>query len=118
MVHVASEMERRKLTIPLLVGGATTSEIHAAVKISPSYSKSVIHVKDASKAAGVLSSLLGKNNNEYVSSIAEKYRKMREEHETRQKGRNLLTISEARKTGLLLTGILLSLLNLLSPDII
>jgi len=100
MVHVASEMERRKLTIPLLVGGATTSEIHAAVKIAPSYSKSVIHVKDASKAAGVLSSLLGKNNNEYVSSIAEKYRKMREEHETRQKGRNLLTISEARKNRL------------------
>ena len=58
MVHVASEMERRKLTIPLLIGGATTSEIHAAVKIAPAYSNTVVHVKDASKAAGVLSALL------------------------------------------------------------
>ncbi len=58
MVHVASEMERRRVNLPLLIGGATTSEIHAAVKISPAYSGTVVHVKDASKAAGVLSSLL------------------------------------------------------------
>ena len=57
MVHVASEMERRKLILPLLIGGATTSEIHAAVKVAPAYSNTVIHVKDASKAAGVLSAL-------------------------------------------------------------
>ena len=57
MVHVASEMERRKITLPLLIGGATTSEIHAAVKVAPAYSNAVIHVKDASKAAGVLSAL-------------------------------------------------------------
>jgi 5-methyltetrahydrofolate--homocysteine methyltransferase len=49
MVHVAAEMERRKISIPLLIGGATTSEIHAAVKVAPVYSYSVIHVKDASK---------------------------------------------------------------------
>jgi 5-methyltetrahydrofolate--homocysteine methyltransferase len=54
MVHVAAEMERRKLIVPLLIGGATTSEIHAAVKIAPAYSGPVIHVKDASRAAGVL----------------------------------------------------------------
>ena len=69
MVHVASEMQRRKVEIPLLIGGATTSEIHAAVKIAPAYSKTVVHVKDASKAAGVLSSLLRENNSDYVNAI-------------------------------------------------
>ena len=68
MVHVASEMQRRKVEIPLLIGGATTSEIHAAVKIAPAYSKTVVHVKDASKAAGVLSSLLQENNTVYVNT--------------------------------------------------
>ncbi len=96
MVHVASEMERRKLEIPLLIGGATTSEIHAAVKIAPAYSNSVIHVKDASRAAGVLSSLLQKENGEYVSSVKEKYRKLREDHNARHEKRELLTIDDAR----------------------
>jgi 5-methyltetrahydrofolate--homocysteine methyltransferase len=96
MVHVASEMERRKITIPLLIGGATTSEIHTAVKIAPFYSKPVVHVKDASKAAGTLSSLLRENNKQYSDTIAEKYRKLREDHAARHKERKLLTISEAR----------------------
>jgi 5-methyltetrahydrofolate--homocysteine methyltransferase len=100
MVHVASEMERRKLNIPLLIGGATTSEIHAAVKIAPAYSNSVIHVKDASKAAGVLSSLLRENSKEYISSVSEKYRKMREAHASRREEKSLLTIAEARNNGL------------------
>lgn len=97
MVHVAAEMERRKLKLPLLIGGATTSEIHAAVKVAPAYSNSVIHVKDASKAAGVLSSLLQKDNSGYVSSIRGKYKKMREDHNQRQSEKNLLSISAARK---------------------
>ena len=97
MVHVASEMERRKIKIPLLIGGATTSEIHAAVKVAPAYSNTVVHVKDASKAAGVLSALLQKDNNEYVSAIKEKYFKLREDHNLRQKEKKLLSISEARK---------------------
>ena len=97
MVHVASEMERRKLTIPLLIGGATTSEIHAAVKVAPAYSNSVIHVKDASKAAGVLSALLQKDNSDYVASIKEKYKKLRDDHSSRQTEKNLLSLSEARK---------------------
>jgi 5-methyltetrahydrofolate--homocysteine methyltransferase len=101
MVHVASEMERRKLTIPLLVGGATTSEIHAAVKIAPAYSNAVIHVKDASRAAGVLSSLLHEDKTKYVSSISEKYRKLRDDHDSRHVRRNLLSISEARKNRLI-----------------
>jgi 5-methyltetrahydrofolate--homocysteine methyltransferase len=60
MVNVAQEMERRGLKIPLLIGGATTSRIHTAVKIAPSYSQSVIHVLDASKSVGVVNSLLNK----------------------------------------------------------
>jgi 5-methyltetrahydrofolate--homocysteine methyltransferase len=100
MVHVAAEMERRKLKTPLLVGGATTSEIHAAVKIAPAYSNSVIHVKDASRAAGVLSSLLQKENREYISSVKERYRKLREDHDARQEKRELLTINDARENRL------------------
>ena len=97
MVHVASEMERRKIEIPLLIGGATTSEIHAAVKVAPAYSNSVIHVKDASKAAGVLSALLKKDNTGFVSAIRDKYKKMREDHSSRQTEKNLLSLNEARK---------------------
>ncbi len=100
MVHVASEMERRKQTIPLLIGGATTSEIHAAVKIAPSYSGPVIHVKDASKAAGIITSLLGKDNVQYASSIKHKYLKIKEDHHARSIKRNLLTITEARENRL------------------
>jgi 5-methyltetrahydrofolate--homocysteine methyltransferase len=97
MVHVAAEMERRNIKVPLLIGGATTSEIHAAVKVAPAYSNSVIHVKDASKAAGVLSALLQNDNSAYVATIKDKYKKMREDHSSRQTERNLLSISEARK---------------------
>ena len=97
MVHVAAEMERRKITLPLLLGGATTSEIHAAVKVAPAYSNSVIHVRDASKAAGVLSGLLQKDNSGYVSAIRDKYKKMREDHSSRQADKNLLSINETRK---------------------
>ena len=97
MVHVASEMERRKMSLPLLIGGATTSEIHAAVKIAPAYSNCVIHVKDASKAAGVVSSLLKKDNSSYVASIKAKYNKMREEHSSHKAERNLISLTEARK---------------------
>jgi 5-methyltetrahydrofolate--homocysteine methyltransferase len=97
MVHVASEMERRKISLPLLIGGATTSEIHAAVKVAPVYSNSVIHVKDASKAAGVLSSLLQKDNSSYVSSVKEKYNKMRLDHNSQQAKKSFLSLNEARK---------------------
>jgi len=97
MVHVASEMERRKLTVPLLIGGATTSEIHGAVKVAPAYSGSVIHVKDASKAAGVLSALLQSDNKKYVAGVKDKYKKLRDDHNSRQTEKILLSLSEARK---------------------
>jgi 5-methyltetrahydrofolate--homocysteine methyltransferase len=97
MVHVAAEMERRKLEVPLLIGGATTSEIHAAVKIAPAYSNSAIYVKDASKAAGVVASLLQDNNSNYVTSVKKKYQKLREEHSSRQNEKNLISLEDARK---------------------
>jgi 5-methyltetrahydrofolate--homocysteine methyltransferase len=100
MVHVAAEMERRKLTVPLLIGGATTSEIHAAVKIAPAYSGPVIHVKDASRAAGVLSSLKRDNNIEYIASVSAKYRKMREDHASKREERNFVSLESARKNRL------------------
>ena len=117
MVHVASEMQRRKVEIPLLIGGATTSEIHAAVKIAPAYSKTVIHVKDASKAAGVLSSLLRKNNTDYVSAVKEKYNKMRVDHAARQVEKDLLSISEARKNMLKIDWSSAKILDPLKPGL-
>lgn len=96
MVHVAAEMERRKFSLPLLIGGATTSEIHAAVKIDPSYSGSVIYVKDASKAAGVVSALLQDNNKEYVSTVKNKYKKLKEDHSSKQAEKKLISLAEAR----------------------
>jgi 5-methyltetrahydrofolate--homocysteine methyltransferase len=102
MVHVASEMERRKLNIPLLIGGATTSEIHTAVKIAPSYSHPVVHVRDASKTAGVLSGLLEKAaTGKYATSVADKYEKLRLEHAAAQKSRIILPIEKARDNRLL-----------------
>jgi len=101
MVHVASEMNRRKLTVPLLIGGATTSEVHAAVKIAPAYSGPVIHVKDASKAAGIISSLLQPDNRQFTGAYVDKYRKLREDHDSRQKERNLLSLEAARNNRLM-----------------
>jgi len=100
MVHMATEMERNKLSLPLLIGGATTSEIHAAVKIAPAYSGPVIHVKDASKAAGVLSALKKKDKKEYIDAVAAKYRKLREENASKREEKKLLTIEEARNNRL------------------
>ena len=100
MVHVAAEMERRNVGLPLLIGGATTSEIHAAVKIAPAYSNSVIHVKDASKAAGVMSALLQEDNSAYAASIREKYRQMLTEHNSRKSEKKLLSLEESRSNRL------------------
>ncbi|MFC2137230.1 methionine synthase [Bacteroidota bacterium] len=83
MAHIAKEMEREKFTIPLLIGGATTSKIHTAIKIEPEYSQPVIHVLDASKSVGVVSNLLS-NNKEYVNSIKSEYSKIREERKEKK----------------------------------
>ncbi|MDR2463862.1 MAG: cobalamin-dependent protein [Verrucomicrobiales bacterium] len=97
MARVAAEMERRGLTQPLLVGGATTSGAHTAVKIAPAYSGVVCHAVDASRVAGVLGSLLNRETRtRFVSELREKQRRARESHERQRRGQTLLTISEAR----------------------
>jgi 5-methyltetrahydrofolate--homocysteine methyltransferase len=101
MVHVATEMERRKLKLPLLIGGATTSEIHAAVKIAPVYSGPVIHVKDASRASGVISSLLRDGREEFIRGFAEKYGKLKDEHDSTRSRKVLISLDSARKNKLL-----------------
>ena len=97
MVHVAQEMERRHFTIPLLIGGATTSKLHTAVKIAPKYSQSTTHVLDASRCVGVVSSLLGERREAFVQSTREEYAHLREQQAARQNDRIILSIEEARK---------------------
>ncbi|TFH35381.1 MAG: methionine synthase, partial [Bacteroidia bacterium] len=97
MVNVAREMNRRGITIPLLIGGATTSEIHTAVKIAPVYNFPVVHVKDASRSTSVLQSL-GKRDtdNSFVAGVAQKYTRLRDDFLSKQKSRDLLPLAEAR----------------------
>ena len=100
MVSVAKEMERQGFTIPLLIGGATTSRIHTAVKIDPHYSGPVIHVLDASRSvpvAGKLASNEAETRDLIFKEIKAEYVKLREDHAKRQQEKNLLTIEKARK---------------------
>ncbi|PKO95843.1 MAG: methionine synthase [Bacteroidetes bacterium HGW-Bacteroidetes-7] len=96
MVNVASEMERRGVKLPLLIGGATTSEIHAAVKIAPGYSGAVVHVKDASKAAGVLSALRSETAPDYLTRLTQRYSDLREAHLNSKSTQKLIPLSQAR----------------------
>ncbi|MBN2639291.1 MAG: methionine synthase [Bacteroidales bacterium] len=98
MVHVASEMKRRNMKTPLLIGGATTSSIHTAVKIAPVYDQPVIHVRDASKVTGVLAKLLSANQKAYyLKEIEASYEKLRTEHAGRQKAKKYISLEKARK---------------------
>jgi 5-methyltetrahydrofolate--homocysteine methyltransferase len=97
MVHVAREMERQGLKTPLLIGGATTSKAHTAVKIAPGYSNPVIHVLDASRAVGVVSSLLNPAlKSAFIQSTRAEYDKVRAHH-GEQRAAPLLSLEEARK---------------------
>lgn len=97
MVHVAAELDRRNLNFPLLIGGATTSKAHTAVKIDPKYKNAVVHVNDASRAVGVVSSLLSGRNGEYVSDLKDDYADFREKFLNRQVDKEYISIEEARK---------------------
>ncbi|WP_374755366.1 methionine synthase [Fibrella aestuarina] len=100
MVGVAKEMERQGFTIPLLIGGATTSRIHTAVKIDPHYSGPVIHVLDASRSVPVAGRLVSDERttrDQIFNEIKAEYAKLRDEHARRQKEKNLLTIEQARR---------------------
>ncbi len=94
MADIAKEMEQRKLTIPLLIGGATTSKIHTAVKIEPQYSHPVVHVKDASLAVNVVSNLLSKNE-KYIQSVKDDYEQVRQ-FQGQRKPKEYLKLKDAR----------------------
>lgn len=94
MSDVAAEMERRNMNLPLLVGGATTSKIHTAVKIAPQYHHPVVHVKDASRAVSVVANLLS-GNEQFLKELREDYQQVRDLH-GQKKAKQYLTIEEAR----------------------
>jgi 5-methyltetrahydrofolate--homocysteine methyltransferase len=97
MVHIAKEMERQKIDLPLLIGGATTSRLHTAVKIAPEFSGVTIHVLDASKSVGVVSTLLNKDSRDnYAVKIREEYGKIKSDHAGRRSEKEFLTLEQAR----------------------
>ncbi|MEM9867089.1 MAG: methionine synthase [Bacteroidota bacterium] len=98
MVFLAKEMERQEFKVPLLIGGATTSKAHTAVKIDPVYSHSVVHVNDASRAVTVVGDLLQKETSQtYKKSIKLDYESFRERFLNRRKEKEFITLEEARK---------------------
>ncbi len=98
MVHVAKEMQRTGFDIPLLIGGATTSKVHTAVKIDPGYRQAVVYVPDASRAVGVAGKLLSEDQrDDYVAAIKSEYAAIRERRAGKQSSRKSVTLSEARK---------------------
>ncbi len=97
MVHVAKELEREGFKVPLLIGGATTSKVHAAVRIAPNYSSPTIHVLDASRSVTVASSLLNKNDKEgFVHSVKQEYDNLRLTHLKGKGDKKYLSIEKAR----------------------
>lgn len=100
MIHVAREMERRGVRKPLLIGGATTSRIHTAVKIAPATQNTVVHVLDASRAVPVVGSLLSSDQSEaFKTGVLREYEQVRSDYERRSSTRTLVSLQEARATG-------------------
>jgi len=100
MVHVAKEMERQGFTTPLLIGGATTSKTHTAVKIEPEYSSPVVHVLDASRSVAVVSSLLTKDEDvrsNFILDVKEDYKRVRDMRKNRKSRKKYVTLKQARK---------------------
>jgi 5-methyltetrahydrofolate--homocysteine methyltransferase len=97
MVHVAQEMEREGFSLPLLIGGATTSRAHTAVKIAQHYRASTVHVLDASRAVGVVSHLLSEElRDDFDAKTRADYARLREEHASRSREKKLVTLEQAR----------------------
>ena len=99
MVHIASLMEERGMKIPLLIGGATTSEIHTAVRIAPVYSYNTVYVKDASRAVSVMSGLAAADGS-LGRSMKERYERLRHDHEASRRRKRLITLQAARANGM------------------
>ena len=103
MVHVAKEMKRQNFNIPLLIGGATTSRAHTAVKIFPNYDHPIVHVNDASRSVTVASSLLSNHQKQpFVKALADDYIKLREQYFNKEKKTDIISIEAARKNKLAL----------------
>jgi 5-methyltetrahydrofolate--homocysteine methyltransferase len=101
MIHVAKEMQRLNMNIPLLIGGATTSRIHTAVKISPQYTHPAIHVADASRSVGVVGSLLDKNlerRKEFIDDLGDLYGEIRDDHYASVLDQHYVSLEHARRT--------------------
>ncbi|MBT8134468.1 MAG: methionine synthase, partial [Gammaproteobacteria bacterium] len=97
MVHMASEMQRLEMNIPLMIGGATTSRIHTAVKIDPRYSNAVVYVPDASRAVGVAGELLSDERKKvYVQNLKDEYELMRQQRDKRSASRKTFSLQQAR----------------------
>lgn len=97
MSHVASEMERLGFTIPLIIGGATTSKIHTAVKIAPNYKNPVVYVKDASRCVNIVSSLVSKEKNKYFALLKKEYEDLRKSYSGAKGKIQYVSIEAARK---------------------
>jgi 5-methyltetrahydrofolate--homocysteine methyltransferase len=101
MVHVAQEMERQQFQLPLLIGGATTSRAHTAVKIAQHYHESVVHVLDASRAVGVVSALLNPDAKlKFDATTRADYERLRTEHADRTRAKKMLTLAQAQSNRL------------------
>jgi 5-methyltetrahydrofolate--homocysteine methyltransferase len=100
MVYLAKELDKRNIEIPIMIGGATTSRAHTAVKIAPQYRQTVIHVNDASRAVTVAGNLLDHNRKIYASDIRAEYDAFRETFLNRSRDKNFLTIEQSRKNKL------------------
>ena len=97
MTHVAQEMQRQKFSTPLLIGGATTSRAHTAVKIAPHYRESVVHVLDASRAVGVVNTLLNQDaKRKFDVTNRADHERLRDEHASRIREKKMLTLEQAR----------------------
>ncbi len=97
MAHVAREMQRQGFELPLLIGGATTSRAHTAVKIAPAYAGPVVHVLDASRAVGVVSRLKGGQREAFCAENRAEQQRLRREHEAKRSEQRLLSLEEARR---------------------
>ncbi len=103
MVHIGREMKRLNMNVPLLIGGATTSRMHTAVKIAPEYEHGVIHVLDASRSVTVAGSLLNKEQkNIFLTDIQTEYKKLQEDFGNRKTAKQLLPFAEAQKNAALI----------------
>ena len=98
MIHVAEEMQRQDFDVPLMIGGATTSKVHTAVKLMDKYTNnSIIHVLDASKSVSVSSKLLGSDSENFKSDMKEKYSEIKDHYLKRRSQKEYILLKDARK---------------------